>query len=100
MLFRSGVRRARAAGARASLRIDAAEPATLAAEIRAALGAPGLGSLTVDLDAADYLGDEIAAVLRRAAAAAESAGIELVLHATRPGPQRWLRRHGLAEGEK
>jgi chemotaxis protein methyltransferase CheR len=87
-------------GARASLRIAAANPATLAAAISAALGAPGLASLTLDLDAADYLGDDVAPVLRRAAAAAEAAGIELLLRATRPGAQRWLRRNGLAEGNE
>ena len=82
-----------------TLRITTAEPAALAAEIRTALGAPGLGALTIDLDAADYIGDEIAPVLRRAGAAAEAAGIELLLVATRPGPQRWLRRNGLSGGD-
>ena len=83
---------------RARLRVTSAEPSALAADIRAALAQPGLGALTIDLDGADFLDDEVAPVLRRACAAAEAAGIALVIAATRPGPQRWLRRHGLAGG--
>jgi chemotaxis protein methyltransferase CheR len=83
---------------RAGLPIRTSDPSALAAEIRAAMSAPGLGTLTLDLDAADYLDDAVAPVLKRAVAVAESAGIELLLHATRPGPQRWLRRNGLAGG--
>ena len=81
------------------MRLTATDPGALAAEIRGALGAPGLGTLTIDLDAAELIEDDIAPVLRRAVAAAESAGIELFLRATRPGPQRWLRRNGLGGGE-
>ncbi len=84
----------------ATLRLTSADPAGLAAEVRAALGAPGLRSLTIDLDAVDYLEDSVAPVLRRAGAAAEAAGIELSLRATRPGPQRWLRRNGLSGGDE
>jgi chemotaxis protein methyltransferase CheR len=84
--------------ARASVRVSAADPGALAEGIRVALGEPGVGTLTIDLDTAEYLDDTVAPVLRRASAAAESAGIELVLWATRPGPQRWLRRNGLAGG--
>lgn len=86
------------ARAGATLRLTAADPAGLAAEVRAALAAPGLRRLTIDLDAVDYLDDSAAPVLRRAGAAAEAAGIELSLRATRPGPQRWLRRNGLSGG--
>lgn len=82
----------------AILRVTAAEPGALSASIRAALAAPGLGTLTIDLDGAEFLDDAVAPVLRRAGAAAETAGIALVLSATRPGPQRWLRRNGLAGG--
>jgi len=56
--------------------------------------------VVVDLDGADYLADDVAAVLRRAAAAAGAAGVELQLRATRPGTRRWLRRNDLAgEGD-
>jgi len=85
---------------RATLRITSAQPAAVAAEIRTALGVPGLATLTVDLDSADYLEDDVAPVLRRAGTAAESAGVELILKATRPGPRRWLRRNGLGEGDE
>lgn len=88
----------RGRGRTAVLRLTASEPAALAAEIRGALAAQGLGALTIDLDGADFIEDAIAPVLRRAAAAAEAAGIDLVLRATRPGPQRWLRRNGLGGG--
>lgn len=84
----------------ATLRLTSADPAGLAAEVRAALGAPGLRSLTIDLDAVDYLEDSVAPVLRRAGAAAQAAGIALSLRATRPGPQRWLRRNGLSGGDE
>jgi chemotaxis protein methyltransferase CheR len=74
-----------------------ADPAAITAAISAALRSPGLRRLTVDLDAADHLGDEVAAVLRRARAAAAAAGIDLVWIAHRAPTQRWLRRHRLAE---
>ncbi len=72
----------------------------LATEIRARLKGAQLLNLTVDLDGADYLDDDVASVFKRAKTAAEAAGIALVLFATRPGPQRWLRRNGLWEGDK
>lgn len=80
--------------------MTAADPKTLSADLRSALAAPGLRALTVDLDGAEFLDDDVAPVLRRASAAAESAGIDLVLRAKRPGPQRWLRRHGLSGGDE
>lgn len=88
----------RGRGRTAVLRLTAPEPGALAAEIRGALAAQGLGTLTIDLDGADFLEDAIAPVLRRAVAAAQAAGIEMLLQATRPGPQRWLRRNGLGGG--
>ena len=51
--------------------------------------------IVVDLDGADFLADEVADVLRRAAAAAAAAGIAFDLHATRPGVRRFLTRHRL-----
>jgi chemotaxis protein methyltransferase CheR len=71
--------------------------ARVTAELSARLAQPGLRSLTVDLDGADLLGDELAPVLRRARAAAQTAGIALAVRATRPGVRRWLARHGLDE---
>jgi hypothetical protein len=53
--------------------------------------------LTVDLDGAELLGDDLAPVLRRARAAAGTAGIALVVRATRAGARRWMARHGLDE---
>ena len=73
------------------------DASTLTAEISTALGAHGLTALTIDLDGADFLGDDIAAVLRRARAAAHAHGIALHLHATRAGALRWLRRHRFKE---
>ena len=73
------------------------DAATLTADIAAALRAPGLLYLTVDLDRADHLGDDVVAVLRRARAAATAAGIELQFVANRGGARRWLRRHRLVE---
>jgi hypothetical protein len=39
--------------------------------------------------------DEMAVVIKRAKAAAEAAGVVLVVRATRSGVLRWMRRHGL-----
>ena len=71
--------------------------ARVTAELSARFAQPGLRSLTVDLDGADLLGDDLAPVLRRARAAARTAGIALVLRATRAGARRWLARHGIDE---
>jgi chemotaxis protein methyltransferase CheR len=71
--------------------------ARVTAELSARLAQPGLRSLTIDLDGADLLGDDLAPVLRRARAAARTAGIALVVRATRAGARRWLARHGLDE---
>lgn len=65
--------------------------------LSARLALPGLRALTVDLDGAELLDDDLAPVLRRAAAAARIAGIALALRASRPGARRWLARHGLDE---
>ncbi len=62
------------------------------------LGRHGLVRLTIDLDRAELLPDELAPVIRRARAAARAAGIEITLRATRPGAKRWLSRNGLEEG--
>jgi chemotaxis methyl-accepting protein methylase len=67
------------------------------AELSARLAQPGLRCLTIDLDGADLLGDDLAPVLRRARAAARTAEITLVVRATRAGARRWLARHGLDE---
>ena len=71
--------------------------ARVTAELSARFAQPGLRSLTIDLDGADLLGDDLAPVLRRARAAARAAGIALVVRATRAGARRWLARHGLDE---
>ena len=71
--------------------------ATLVTELTARLKNPGLERLTIDLDAAELLGDDLVPVLRRARAAAGAAGVELVLRATRTGARRWLSRHGFEE---
>jgi hypothetical protein len=72
------------------------DPARLAADLAAVL-ASHVARLVVDLDDADFIPDEVATTLRRARAAARAAGITLVLRATRPGPMRWVRRHGLED---
>ncbi len=71
--------------------------AQLTAEISARLALPGLERLTIDLDGTELLDDELARVLHRARAAAAAAGIDFDVRATRPGPRRWLARHGLDE---
>jgi chemotaxis methyl-accepting protein methylase len=71
--------------------------ALVTAELSARFAQPGLRSLTIDLDGADLLGDDLAPVLRRARAAARTAGIALAVRATRAGARRWLARHGLDE---
>lgn len=73
------------------------EPAAreVTAELMARLAIAGLRTLVVDLDAADLLADELVPVFRRARAAAAAAHVALELRATRPGPRRWLARHGL-----
>lgn len=67
------------------------------AEISARLALPGLAALTIDLDGAELLDDELARVLRRARSAAGAAGVAFELRAERPGTRRWLARHGLDE---
>jgi hypothetical protein len=67
----------------------------LAGEIGEALGGAGLRQLEVELDGAEVVPDEMAVVLKRAKAAAEAAGVVLVVRATRSGVLRWMRRHGL-----
>lgn len=74
--------------------------AQLTAEISARLTLPGLRSLTIDLDGAELLDDDLVRVLRRARAAAWTAGIEIGMRATRAGTLRWLARHGFGEAEK
>jgi chemotaxis protein methyltransferase CheR len=51
--------------------------------------------VVVDLDGADYLSDAIVPALRRAATTATAAGLGFELRASRPGPRRFLSRHGL-----
>ncbi|HET9627426.1 MAG TPA: CheR family methyltransferase [Kofleriaceae bacterium] len=69
--------------------------ALVTAELSARLAQHGVRSLTVDLDAAELLDEDLAPVLRRARAAARTAGIVLVLRATRTGARRWIARHAL-----
>jgi chemotaxis protein methyltransferase CheR len=71
--------------------------ALVTAELSARLAQHGVRSLTVDLDGAELLDDDLAPVLRRARAAARTAGIFLVLRATRTGARRWLARHDLED---
>jgi hypothetical protein len=71
--------------------------ARITAELSARFGQPGLRSLTIDLDGAELLDDDLAPVLRRARAAARTAGIGVAIRATRAGARRWLSRHGLDE---
>jgi hypothetical protein len=66
----------------------------IAAELLEAVKAATAG-VEIDLDGADFLADGVAAVLRRARSAAEAAGLRFSLHATRPGPRRFLTRHGM-----
>lgn len=69
-------------------------------ELSTWLAVPGLESLTIDLDGVELLDDELAAVFRRARYAAWLDGISFDLCADRPGPSRWLARHGLDENER
>ncbi|MBA3457545.1 MAG: hypothetical protein H0T42_30975 [Deltaproteobacteria bacterium] len=73
----------------------------LAAEVTNLVGeqlaTTGLRRLTIDLDSASMLEDDLAPVLRRACAAARGAGVEIVLRATRTGAKRWVSRHSLDE---
>jgi chemotaxis methyl-accepting protein methylase/anti-anti-sigma regulatory factor len=69
-------------------------PDRIAAELSAAIATAG-SRLVVDLDGVDFLGDSVAPVFRRAQAAATAAGLHFSLVAGRPGPRRWLERHGL-----
>jgi anti-anti-sigma regulatory factor len=73
---------------------------SVTAEISAWLAVPGLEGLTIDLDGVELLDDQLAAVFRRARYAAWLDGISFDLRAVRPGPSRWLARHGLDEDER
>ena len=73
--------------------------ARLTTEISARLALPGLSRLTIDVDGVELLDDELARVLYRARAAASAAGIDFDVRAVRPGPRRWLARHGLDDRE-
>ncbi len=91
--------RRKAAAARSAVIIEPTDATELPAQIQRALAHRGLDRVTIDLDNATFLGDDVAPLLRRAQAAANAAGIALVLRAARPGAQRWLRRHGLPREE-
>jgi chemotaxis protein methyltransferase CheR len=69
-------------------------PQTIAADLRRAI-ARARRSVEVHLDEADFLDDSVAPVLRRAEAAAHAAGLAFTIAAERPGPRRFLARHGL-----
>jgi SAM-dependent methyltransferase len=71
------------------LRGDYHDANRLAAELKPVVAATERA--VIDLDGAEYLGDEAARVLARAIMAAP--GLEL--QATRPAVKRWLARHGL-----
>lgn len=73
--------------------------AQLTAEISARLALPGLRSLRIDVDGVEWLDDELVPVLRRARAAAWTAGIEIQVCATRPGALRWIARHGFSDDD-
>jgi len=72
------------------------ETRAVTAELATRLALAGLEDLIVDLDATTLLDDDLAPVLRRARAAAGTAGVRLTLRATKPGVRRWLTRHDLA----
>ena len=55
------------------------------------------GKVVIEADGAELLDDEAAAVLRRARAAANAAGVPFRIAASRPGTRRWLRRMGLSD---
>lgn len=93
----SRIERPRAITGASTFRVSTSTGSALEAPLDAAMRAPGLAELTVDLDAASFLEDDVAPVLEKARAKAAAAGVRLRLRATRPGTQRWLRRHGLAE---
>ncbi len=71
--------------------------ARMAAELRAVMaGSPE--RVVVEMDGAEFLGDAVAAVLRRAQSAAQATDVDMLLLASRPGIRRWLARHGIAHG--
>lgn len=82
-----------------TMHIGGIAPDEVAQRFADALAKPGVGAVRVDLDSAEYVDDAVAAVLHRALASARSAGIAIELRASRPGAQRWLRRHRLPGGE-
>lgn len=73
--------------------------AAVVAMVGERLAVPGVRRMIIDLDPAEMLDDALAPVLRRARAAASTAGVTLELRATKPGPKRWLSRHGLGDRE-
>lgn len=78
------------------IHVGASTADALATQIASALQTPGVDAITIDLDTADFIDDRAADVLRRARASASDSGVSFELRATRPGVQRWLRRHKLA----
>ncbi|NUP10518.1 MAG: hypothetical protein HOW73_31100 [Polyangiaceae bacterium] len=81
-----------------TVHVAARAPAELSAKIATALGRATLSSLTVDLDAVEVLDDEVARILRRAAAAARASGVDLRFATQQPATNRWLGRHRLGGG--
>ena len=77
---------------RVSLHGDYHDATRLSHELRAILQQPG--AAVVDLDGADYLGDDAARVLKRALKVQPA----IELRASRPAVMRWLERHGLGTG--
>src|SRR4029079_14584312 len=62
-----------------------ADIARVTAEITARLGRHDLKTLTIDLDHAELIPDDVALVIKRARAAAAAEGVDLVVRATKPG---------------
>jgi chemotaxis protein methyltransferase CheR len=74
------------------------DPGKLSAELAPFLAAAEAGAgVRVDLDGAEYLGDEAARVLLRARSALAHAGARLELRARRPAIRRFCLRHGLGD---
>ncbi|MBK8251324.1 MAG: methyltransferase domain-containing protein [Polyangiaceae bacterium] len=71
---------------------------TLVSRARSAVSASNPAAVIFDFDSVDYLDDDAVEKVRRAISVVESK-TKALFRASRPGPQRWLRRHGFGGGE-
>jgi anti-anti-sigma regulatory factor len=86
-------------GAVVTLHVGGLSPESLESRLSEALDRAGVTAVVVDFDSAEFVEDRASRVLHKGLTHADARGVRLELRASRPGAQRWLRRHRLPGGE-